>query len=146
MKPKDFSDFSFNIVRQRASPTEVVLESGHKVTKERWLFVKVPSQNVKIENGQIVEEEWEKFEASEYHGEHFLYVDPLYHVDGPEGKGHSAFMCTCGSPGTLVGPSAGKLEESGRIRKMVVCYIYSLTLQNYGTGMHADQVGRKKWT
>jgi len=133
--------YKLNLVRQRASPTEITLESGHVVRKEKWLYIKVGSHGyVDVRN-----EEWETYEASDYHGEHFLYVDPLYLVDGPEGAGHQAFMCTCGSMGVVVGPSAGELEDSNRTKRMVVCFVYHNSLQAYGVGHHADQVGRKKW-
>lgn len=134
--------YKFGIVRQRGSPVEVTLDSGHVVKKEKWLYIKAATTGFADPN----KEQWEHYEAADYHGEHFLYVDPLYHVDGPEGTGHVAIMCTCGSPGIIVGATSGRLEDSDRTKKLAVCYVYHTTLETYGTGMHADQQGRRKWT
>jgi hypothetical protein len=123
----------FNIVRRRGTPTEVTLQSGHVVKKEKKLYYK---------DG---DDQWQMIDAADYHGEHFVYVDPVYNEDGPHARGHMAFMCTCGSDGVIVGPSDGQLEDSGRYMRLVVCRFYHTTLQQTSVGRHADQTGRGRW-
>lgn len=136
------SQYRFSKIRQRGSPTEVTLDSGHVVKKQKWLYIKAATSGFVDPNN----EQWESYEAADYHGEHFLYVDPLYHVDGPEGRGHSAIMCTCGSPGSIIGGMDARSEDSDRMKKLAVCHVYHMTLDAYGVGTHADQQGRRRWT
>ena len=123
-----FASHKFNIVKQRGSPTEVELRSGHIVRKESYIYYHDES------------DQWRTVKASDYHGEHFIYVDPLFN----EGVlGHFSFMCTCGSPAVIVGPEDAKLEDTGFPERLLVCYIYHLTLTNYGHGWHQTSDGRR---
>jgi len=121
----------FNIVRHWGSPTEVVLDSGHKVTKQDYVYFKNTL-------GQ-----WVMVKCADYHGAHFVYLDPLYNEEGPDGVGHWFAMCTCGSPAVIIGPTDAAMEETSPKLNLLVCYAYHLTLTTYGFGWHQGQGGQK---
>jgi len=128
-KPKSaFSGHKFNIVRWRGNPTEATLKSGHVVRKEKYIYYRDTNDR------------WIAVRASDYHGEHFVYVDPLFN-DGV--LGHFSFMCTCGSPAVIVGPADAALEDTNCPERLLVCYIYHLTLTKYGHGWHQTSDGRR---
>lgn len=127
-----FQGAVFNIVRQRGDPKSAVLQSGHRVVKEDYVFFK-------DDQGQ-----WQRIKCSDYHGSHFVYCDPLFN-DDEKGKGHWAFMCTCGSPAVMVGPSEAELEETDAKERLLVCYAYHQTLSAYGVGRHGGSDGGR-WT
>lgn len=143
----EFKGFQFNIVRKRGSPTEVTLQSGHKVEKQDYVYYRKPNPDASAPG------DWSMVKCSDYHGEHFVYLDPLYndpaaHVDPNKrdtGRGHWFAMCTCGSPAVIVGPDEAAKEDSNCKEQMLVCYIYHLTLVQDGWGRHADQAGMRKW-
>lgn len=143
----NLSGYSFNIVRQRGSPTEVILKSGHKVEKQDYVFFQMPNPDASGPGDFMM------VKCADYHGEHFVYLDPLYDTPPAQinpnkkttGRGHWFAMCTCGSPSVMVGPAEASFEESNSVQRLLVCYIYHSTLRQYGVGKHADQEGRKKW-
>lgn len=142
-----FEGYKFNIIRQRASPTEIILQSGHKVIKQEYVYFQMPNADGSGAG------EWRTTKCADYHGEHFVYIDPLYN-DPPfkadpnkqqTGRGHFFAMCTCGSPAVIVGPNEAAFEESEAVEQLLVCYVYHLTLKEKGVGQHADQTGRRRW-
>ena len=142
-----FKGHSFNIVRQKGSPTKVTLETGHVVEKQEYVYFRMPNSDGSGPG------DWRMTRCADYHGEHFLYLDPLYN-DPPKqvdpakaatGRGHWFAMCTCGSPAVIVGPMEASYEESEAVEQLLVCYIYHKTLREDGFGKHADQAGRKRW-
>lgn len=147
--PVGKGEWKFNIIRQRASPTEVILQSGHKVEKEDRVYWRKPNEDASGPG------EWSMVKCADYHGEHFVYIDPVYETTPshrhdpdykPTGRGHWFAMCTCGSPAVIVGPKDAALEDSGAVEQLLVCYVYHHTLDEYGFGSHADQAGRRRWT
>ena len=147
-KPLEGKDYVFNRVRNIGGPTEVTLQTGHVVTKEEYVYFQIPNVDASGPG------DWTKIKCADYHGEHFVYLDPLYnapavHVDPNKaltGRGHYFAMCTCGSLAVIVGPSDAELQESDATESLLVCYIYHATLDMYGWGRHADQAGaRRKW-
>lgn len=142
-----FKDFKFNIIRQRASPTEIILDSGHKVEKQEFVYFQMPNDDSSGPG------DWRMIKCADYSGEHFVYLDPLYLADPKKvdpskeqtGRGHWFALCSCGSPAVIVGPAEAAFEESNAVEQLLVCYIYHKTLRENGFGTHADQVGRKRW-
>lgn len=142
-----FKGYIFNIVRQRASPTEIILRSGHKVTKEESVYFRIPNPDASGPG------DWTMIKCADYHGEHFVYLDPFYNIQPDKvdpnkqstGRGHWFAMCTCGSPAVIISPSEAVYEDSNAENNLLVCYIYHKTLRENGFGTHADQVGRKRW-
>lgn len=132
MKPADgarWKDMSFSVVRHRGDPTSAVLSSGETVKKEPYLFF------------QDQDNFWRKIKCADYHGEHFLYLNPQW-VKGA--VGHWFAMCTCGSPAVIISPKEARGHETEIEEQLLVCYVYQDTLQNYGTGQHATK-SRKWW-
>lgn len=122
----------FNLIRHRGDPHTAVLASGHTVTKQDYIY---------IPDGDGVTQ---AFRCADYHGEHFIYANPLYLVDGPEGRGHWFAMCTCGSQAIKIGPTDVRTtHETGAEKSLLVCYVYMLTLESEGVGRHVT--GHKKW-
>jgi hypothetical protein len=135
-----YDDYIFNIIKQRASPTELILNSGHKVEKLEYVYFREPNADASGPG------DWRMVKCSDYHGEHFVYIDPMYEAPGIEGKGHVFAMCSCGSMAVIVGPDDAKLEDSDCPEQLLVCFVYHNTLVEDGWGKHADQVGRRRWT
>ena len=137
-----------NIIRQRGSPTEVTLASGHTVEKQEYVYFLMPKEDKREPD------EWRMVKCSDYHGEHFLYLDPLYLLaarptdpnKSETGRGHWFAMCTCGSPAVIVGPEEAAKEDSDCPEQLLVCIYYHNTLLDEGWGKHADQEGRRRWT
>lgn len=129
----------FNIIKHRGSPTEATTLSGHKVEKQEHVYYLKPAAG-------LLPESWVVVQCSDYHGEHFVYCDPLYNDNEGKGIGHMAFMCTCGSQAVIVGPKEASLENSGTLEQLLVCFIYHHTLREYGVGKHAHQEGRREWS
>ena len=137
-----------NIIRQRGSPTEATLASGHTVEKQEYVYFLMPKEDKREPD------EWRMVKCSDYHGEHFLYLDPLYltpaRIADPDksdtGRGHWFAMCTCGSPAVIVGPSEAAKEDSDCPQQLLVCIYYHNSLLDDGWGKHADQEGRRRWT
>jgi len=127
-----FEGYNFNIVRARGSPTEATLQSGHRVEKQEYVYFR------------NTEGQWMTVKCADYHGAHFLYLDPMYNEDPKQvdpnkeitGRGHWFAMCTCGSPAVIVGPEEAGYEDSDAPANLLVCYIYHLTLRTGGHGYH----------
>ena len=106
-------DTPFNIIRRRGTPDRGQLPDG------RWVY------------GQS------KFFVEQYNGfipvapymEHFIYKNPD-DVKGP------VYMCSCGSPGIIVGTSGYILDASPQ-GLLMVCMMHS------STGVH--QGGGSRW-
>lgn len=126
----NISDYKFNTVKHRGDPKSAVLESGHTVKKQEYVYFK-------DEHGQYV-----ALKCADYHGAHFLYLDPVFN-DDEKGKGHWFAMCTCGAPAVIVGPQQGDMEDTGVQERLLVCYAYHLTLHNYGAGWHQGSSPRR---
>ncbi len=142
-----------NNIRQRGSPTKVTLESGHQVEKQEYVYFPMPDDQDDVVSKSPVQ--WRMVKTSDYHGEHFLYLDPKYlgtpapsDPNSPsQGLGHWFAMCTCGSPAVIVGPKDAALEDSDCPEQLLVCIYYHNTLIEDGrAGKHADQEGRRLWT
>ncbi|KKL88077.1 hypothetical protein LCGC14_1928370 [marine sediment metagenome] len=131
MGDNPFEGKTFNIIKHLGDPGEATLESGHTVYKEEYVYFK-------NDKGQYV-----AMKCADYHGAHFVYLDPVYNVDGKEGMGHFFAMCSCGSPAVIVGPTEAQLEITGWQEQLLVCYVYHGTLKAYGHGWHQGQEGRK---
>ncbi len=129
----------FNIIKHRGSPNEATTLSGHKVEKQEHVYYLKPSPYGR-------NEQWVMVKCADYHGEHFVYCDPLYNNSKGEGIGHVAFMCTCGSQAVIVGPVEAALENSRAVEQLLVCLIYHHTLREYGVGKHSHQEGRREWS
>lgn len=142
MTDEAFKGKSFQIIRVRATPTEAVTLSGHRVQKSDVIFMRVPAGETPA---GLATERWVRFKCADYHNEHFLYLDPLYEDDSEAGKGHWFAMCTCGSPAVIVGPKSASLEETGMQEQMLVCYLYHMTLEQTGHGRHAT-TGEHPWS
>ena len=126
--------YRFNVIHHRGDPTRATLQSGHTVTKLDQVYIKSPFDNT-----------WLSLKCADYHGEHFVYIDPLYNIDGPEGEHHWFAMCTCGGPAVIIGPGvAGMTHEAGVGLNMLVCLHFMNTLAKYGTGFHQGQ-SRQQW-
>jgi hypothetical protein len=142
-----FQGFRFNVIRQRASPTEVILASGHKVEKLDRVYFRPPNADASGPGN------WTMVKCADYHGEHFVYMDPVYDLPAARidpsqattGRGHWFAMCTCGSPAVIVGPTEAAKEDSECPEQLLVCFVYHASLVQDGWGKHADQEGRKKW-
>lgn len=132
-----FSNYSFNIISNRNSPTEAVISSGQRVKKQDFVFFKLPG-----EIGQLKAGDWVSIKCADYHNEHFIYIDPVYLKDGQEGVGHWFAMCTCGSPAVIIDVHDTKEHDVQEDRNLLVCYHYMLTKTNYGHGWHVGQDGR----
>jgi hypothetical protein len=139
MTETPFKGALFNIIKQRGSPTEAVLESGHKVKKEEFVYLKVPTDMGFFKAG-----DWISVKCADYHGEHFVYVNPLYLLEGPEGANQWFALCTCGSPAVLINPREVALtHESDPHGNMLVCHLYTSTLLQFGVGRHVTGGGRE---
>jgi hypothetical protein len=137
-----------NVIRQRGGPTEVTLSSGHKVEKQEYVFFLMPNAEASGPG------DWRMVKCAEYHGAHFVYLDPLYieaskPVDpnkSDTGRGHWFAMCTCGSPAVIVGPVEASKEDTNCKEQLLVCVYYHNTLVIEGWGKHADEEGRRRWS
>jgi hypothetical protein len=134
-----FEGTKFNIIKHRGSPTEAMLASGHKVEKQEYVFLRIPTQIGSYRAG-----DWISLKTADYHGEHFIYIDPLYLEDGEAGRGHWFAMCTCGSPAVIVNPQETGLSDSPERDNLLVCYHYMVTRQAYGHGRHLTS-GKRRW-
>lgn len=137
----DFKNYSFNMVKGRGDPKTATLESGHVVTKEERVYFRIPDD---AQLGNLMAGDWHSVRCADYHGEHFVYIDPVYLEDGPHAKGHWFAMCTCGSPAVIVEPDVGGFQETGIKEQLLVCYAYTYSLYAEGFGRHTT-TGRK-WT
>jgi hypothetical protein len=118
-----------NALKHRGDPKSAILESGHTVTKEEYLYFTAPSDGTNPETKQAVP-------CMDYHDAHFLYVNPLYELNGPAGYGQVPFMCTCGAMANVI--SAGEAFRLGlppppnNAKKMVVCEFHTNEVVLYG--------------
>ncbi len=133
-----FKPHPLNLVKQRNSPTEAVLTNGQLVTKEEFVYFKLPGEIGKLKAG-----DWVSIKCADYHNEHFLYIDPVYLVDGKLGLGHWFAMCTCGSPGIILDPHTTEEHGSKENVNLMVCYHYMLMKTTFGHGWHVGQDGRR---
>ena len=132
---------AFNIIKHRGDPTTAMTLSGHPVKKEEFVYIKVPTPIGNYEAG-----DWMMVKCADYHNEHFVYLDPLFFVDGPEGKGHWFAMCTCGAPAVIINPKdVGLTHDSDADSNMLVCQAYMMSVTQFGVGRHATGDGRRWW-
>lgn len=137
----NWKDYNFNIIRFH-DPQKATLASGHTVQRADRVFFKVPSDT---EMSGLVAGDWIALKCADYHTEHFLYIDPLYLRDDAEGKGCWFAMCTCGSPAVIVGPADAAIEDGSCPERLLVCYLYHLTLTQTGHGRHTT-TGERPWS
>jgi len=143
MEGIDFSNYLFNRVKHRGDPKTAVLETGDVVTKEDRVYFRIPDE---AQVGNLKAGEWMTMKCADYHGEHFIYIDPLYQVDNPESKKHCWFaMCTCGSPAVFVNPDVGVLQGGLPNEQLLVCYAYTYSLWAEGFGRHTT-TGAHPWS
>jgi len=135
---KDFSNFLFNTATRHGSPTKAMTLSGHEVEKQETIYFKIPASL-----GQLKAGSWISLKCADYHNEHFLYIDPVYLMEGPEAKGHWFAMCTCGSPAIIIEPGATADHDSPESGNLLVCKQYMDTKTTYGTGTHLGQEQRE---
>jgi hypothetical protein len=130
----NFEGFRFNIIKHRGDPQTAETLSGHTVKKESHVYLKSPYDNKVI-----------SLRCADYHGEHFVYINPMYEKDGSDGLGQWFAMCTCGSPAVIIGPMAAQSHDEGLWENMLVCYAFAMTQASHGHGWHQGQEPRKKW-
>lgn len=124
-----WKDMNFSVIHHRGDPTSAVLAGGVTVTKQDYVFFRDPDGA------------WRKVKCADYHGEHFLFIDPEWE----KGKiGRWFAMCTCGSPAVIISPSDARGHESEIEEQLLVCYVYQQTLQTHGIGEHATH-SRRWW-
>ncbi len=141
MSDAAFSGYAVNRVHFRGDPQKATLESGHVVEKSEFVYFRMP-----VAMGNIDAERWVRAKCADYHGEHFVYLDPLYEREAKPGeKGHWFAACTCGSPAVLVGPGEAELEDTHSGGQLLVCFLYHLTLKELGFGRHTT-TGERPWT
>lgn len=103
MNEKDFSKFTFSIIKQFNSPTEAVTVDGNKVYRKEKVYIP----------------EWGAFAKCAPYDNHFVYLDTSNKV------GRWFAVCTCGSPAVLVGFDAYKRDSSKEPLPMLVCYAHA---------------------
>jgi hypothetical protein len=130
------------MVERRGDPKTAILKSGHTVEKQERVYFKVPDDS---QLGTLKGGEWTSLLCADYHGEHFIYIDPVYLEDGPHAKGHWFAMCTCGSPAVIVNPDVGGFQLTDVKEQLLVCYTYTYTLWKDGFGRHTT-TGDRRWT
>jgi hypothetical protein len=135
-----FEGTRITTIKRRGDPKWAILETGERVEKQERLYFVAPAQMMSVQAGQ-----WVSVRAADYHGEHFIYLDPLYNDDKKHtGRGHWFAACTCGSPAVLVGPSEARLEDPGTNEQLLVCWAYHASLHDTGFGRHMT-TGEKPW-
>ena len=124
----DFSNYKLNVIKHRGDPKEAILQSGHRVEKQEYLFFTLPDK------GDLKGEQKTMLLAAEYHMEHFLYIDPLYETSSD----HWFAMCTCGSAAVMIGAAEARKIGMGLIKapQIAVCFFYAKELESKGI-MHA---------
>jgi hypothetical protein len=71
---------------------------------------------------------------------HFIFDDPVA-KDPIKGFGHYTPMCSCGSPGAIVGSNVyTKLMSPTYNGEMIICLTHMKTFIEAGIGYHADGV------
>jgi len=132
----DFIKYKLNVIKHRGDPKEAILQSGHRVEKQEYLFFTLPDK------GDLKGEQKTMLLAAEYHMEHFLYVDPVYEEgfseDNPNSSGRWFAMCTCGSAAVMIGAAEAFKIGMGIIKapQIAVCFFYAKELESKGI-MHA---------
>lgn len=135
----DFSGATFNIIKQRGDPKTAITNSGHRVKKQEYVYLR-------DEQGT-----YQKLRCADYHNEHFLYIDPQFNDEIPEGKASKYrgwfAMCTCGAPAVIVGKGVGGLGSAqfSYGEMMLVCMAHTQSLLQTGIGKHATSDGRRWW-
>jgi len=132
--------YRFNRIRHRGDPKSAITLSGHRVTKEDPVYYRLPD-----DEGAVAAGTWVALKCADYHGEHFVYIDPLYNDDTGKGVGHWFAMCTCGSPAVVVGRKIGDAQDSDIQERLLVCYLYTVTLEAEGHGRHVT-TDKRGWT
>lgn len=130
----------YNIIKQRGSPNKATTLTGHKVEKQDYVYFQLPQQWGGLHKGA-----WVTVRCADYHGFHFLYIDPVYLEDGPHAAGHFFAMCTCGSSAVLVGP--GQERSTGTPDGhtiMLVCLFFQNEFHKTGRGRHRNE-GERRW-
>ena len=131
----DMTTARLNLIKHRGDPKNAVLESGHKVEKQEYIYFTVPSDGNRPAQAEAVK-------CAEYHGEHFIYADPLYEEQGDTGRGRWFAMCTCGSPAVLLtGAQVKEMGISEDGKQLAVCYFYTSELVNKGEMNAKHQTG-----
>lgn len=137
----NWKNYDFNIIKFR-DPKQATLASGDVVHRADRVYFKVPED---AEMSGLIGGDWITLKCADYHTEHFLYINPLYLRDRTKGKGCWFAMCTCGSPAVIVGPGDAAMEDSSCPERLLVCYLYHLTLTQTGHGRHAT-TGERPWS
>lgn len=131
----------YNIIKHRGSPTEAITLTGHKVEKQEYVYFQLPESF-----GGLAKGAWITMRCADYHGSHFIYIDPVYLEDGPHAAGHVFAMCTCGSPAVLTGPieerSTGTPDSP---HLLLVCLFFQNEYYRIGKGRHLNE-GERMWT
>jgi len=115
--------YSFAIIKQFGSPDEATTLDGHKVTRQEELFI----------------HEYGTFVKCAQYDDHFIYEDPEF----SKKVGRWLHMCTCGSPGIIVGYNAYKKDASKYSGGLLVCKAYTDSSITQGYGVH--QTGGARW-
>lgn len=134
--------YTYNIIKHRGSPEEAITLSGHRVEKQEYVYFKIPEE---AQLGNLMGGEWMSLKCADYHMEHFIYIDPVFLMEGPEATGHWFAMCTCGSPAVILDTKGTIEHDTLETQNLLVCYHYMLTKSNYGHGHHVGQ-DKRKWT
>ncbi len=117
--------YRFNVVHHRGDPKSAVLESGDTVEKQEYVYFPDADGRMRA------------VKCADYHGEHFVYLNPLAFKDGPQWRGQWFAMCTCGSMAVIIDPAeSSETHESQATQSLLVCYAYQLTMHEFGVGRH----------
>lgn len=117
----------FNIIKQRGTPDEAVLETGEHVVRQDQLIVQDMTVGQQTYTGFIP--------VLDYRN-HFIYETPLTE----HYRNYPAYMCTCGSF-AVVAPTDSFRKDASQPGLAFVCYYHQIAVDS-DTGKklnrHAD--------
>lgn len=125
--PINASEIRFSIIKQRGSPTEAMTMDGRKVFKEDHIVC----QNPLNPDPETMKKDLIMVKCVDYHGEHFVYMDPVNKVGG------WFAWCTCGSPAVII---YGMSAYSGMTDSMMLACFFHAQF-----GRHVTTVSNKRF-
>ena len=132
--PDKSGKYTYNIIKHRGDPHTATTLTGDIVHKQEIVIIPSPLDGTMI-----------SLDCADYHGEHFVYVDPLFAKTLPESEVRQIWfaMCTCGSPAVVLGPGDvaehdDQKKDGTQVNKLV-CMIYHTNLLEHGHGFHMGQ-------
>jgi hypothetical protein len=123
----NLKNISFNRIAQRGGANKATLASGHVVHKADYIVATKPDDGAEGEKPVM-------FEVADYHGEHFIYADPLYEAEPETPLSKRWFaMCTCGSAAVIIdAATAISMGIPIKGNQIVVCHFYTNELWEKG--------------